>query len=59
MSTALVKSNVACNKYTELTPGCVNAMVSTLGLETLQDRRKIHRLTMLFKFKHSLVEIPK
>ena len=40
----------ACNSYTEQTPGCVTAMVSSLGWETL--------LTMLFKIKHNLVEIP-
>ena len=36
----------------EITP-----MVSSLGWESLQDRRKIHRLNMLFKVKHNLVEI--
>ena len=39
----------ACNNYTERTPGCVTAMVSSLGWESLQDRRKVQRLTMLFK----------
>ena len=36
----------ACNNYTERTQGCVTAMVNSLGWETLQDRRKIQRLTM-------------
>ena len=48
----------ACNNYTERTPGCVTAMVSSQGWESLQDRRKMHRLTMLYKIKHNLVEIP-
>ena len=48
----------ACNNYTERTPGCVTAMVSSLGWESLQDRRKMHRLTMLYKKRHNLVEMP-
>ena len=48
----------ACNNYTERTQGCVTAMVNSLGWETLQDRRKMQCLTMLFKIKHNLVEIP-
>ena len=40
-----------CNNYKERTPGCVTAMVSSLGWESLHDHRKIHRLTMLFKVK--------
>ena len=65
MLTTLTKSSPALhvmlatsNNYTERTQGCVTAMVNSLGLETLQDRRKIQRLTMLFKIKHNLVEIP-
>ena len=48
----------ACNNYTERTQGCVTAMVNSLGWETLQDRLKMQRFTMLFKIKHNLVEIP-
>ena len=49
----------ACNNYTERTQGCVTAMVNSLGWETLQDRRKMQCLTMLFKIKkNNLVEIP-
>ena len=48
----------ACNNYTERNPGSVTAMVSSLGWESLQDRRKMHRLTMLYKIRHNLVEIP-
>ena len=48
----------ACNNYTERSQGCVTAMVNSIGWETLQDCRKMQRLTMLFKIKHNLVEIP-
>ena len=47
----------ACNNYTERAPGCVTSMVSSLGWESLQDRRKMHRLTMLYKIRHNFVEI--
>ena len=48
----------ACNNYTERTPGSVTTMVSSLGWESLQDRRKMHRLAMLYKIRHNLVQIP-
>ena len=48
----------ACNNYTERTAGCVATMNSSQGWESLQDRQKIHCLTILFKIKHNLVEIP-
>ena len=48
----------ACKNYTERTPGCVTAMVSSLGWESLQLRRKRHCLTMLYNIRHNLVEIP-
>ena len=35
--------------YTERTPGCVTNMIQSLGWESLQHRRYINRLTMLFK----------
>ena len=47
----------ACNNYMERTQGCVKAMFNSLGWETLHERRKMQRLTMLFKIKHNLVEI--
>jgi len=46
------------NDYTDKTPGCVTAMVSKLGWEPLQDRRRLQRLIMLFKVNHNLVHIP-
>ena len=50
----------ACNNYTEQNPGCITAMVNSLGWESLQDCRKIHCLTMLSKSTDQayLVEIP-
>ena len=48
----------ACNNYTERTQGCVTVMFNSLGWETLQDCRKMQALTMLFKIKHNMVEIP-
>ena len=48
----------ACNDYKDRTPGCVTSMVNRLGWEQLQDRRRLQRLTMLFKITQSLVDIP-
>ena len=48
----------ACNNYTERTPGCVTAMGSSQGVKSLQDRREMYRLTMLYNIRHNLVEIP-
>ena len=49
---------MAATTYKEQTQGCVTAMVNSLGWETLQDRRKMQRLTMLFQINPNLVEIP-
>ena len=46
-------AHCACNNYTEWVPGFVTVMVSSLGWEALQDRRKMHRLTMLYKIRHN------
>ena len=45
----------ACNNYTEQNPGCITAVVSSLDLESLQDCRKIHSLTTLFKINRSSI----
>ena len=47
-----------CNNYSDRSPGCVTAMINSLGWESLSDRRRTLRLTMLFKILHNLVEIP-
>ena len=45
------------NNYYDRTPGCVSKMVSDLGWESLQHRRRVDRLTTLFKIQHGLVEL--
>ena len=47
------------NDYTSRTPGCVTDMVNELGWESLQDRRQISRLCLLYKSHHGLVDIDK
>ena len=47
------------NDYTSRTPGCVAEMVNELGWESLQDRRQISRLSLLYKAHHGLVDINK
>ena len=46
------------NNYRDKTPGCVTAMVKSLGWEPLKERRKSHRLIMMYKVMHGLVCIP-
>ena len=43
--------------YTERDPGCVTRMVSDLGWETLESRRKKDRLTTLYTIRHRLVNM--
>ena len=45
------------HNYTERTPGCVSNMVQSLGWESLQHRRYIDRLSMLFRVQHGLVDV--
>ena len=47
------------NDYTSRTPWCVTEMVKELGWESLQDRRQISRLSLLYKAHHGLVDIDK
>ena len=47
------------HNYTSRTPGCVTDMVNELGWESLQDRRQISRLFLLYKAHHGLVDIDK
>ena len=42
--------------YSESTPGCVTNMVQSLGWKSLQHRRFVGRLSMLFKIQHGLVD---
>ena len=43
--------------YTQRTPGCVTNVVQSLGWESLQQRRFMDRLLMVFKIQHGLVDI--
>ena len=43
--------------YSERDPGYVTPMVSDLGWETLESRRKKDRLTTLYKIRHGLVDM--
>ena len=43
--------------YSERTPGCVTNMVQSLGWESLQHRRYINRIIMLFKIQHGIIDI--
>ena len=43
--------------YTERTPGCVTNMVQNLGWESLQHRRYINRLSMLFRIQYGAIDI--
>ena len=36
------------NNYRDKTPGCVTAMVKSLGCEPLMERRNSHRLIMMY-----------
>ena len=45
------------NNYYDRTPGCVSKMVSDLGWESLQHRRRMDRLTTLYKIQHGLLEL--
>ena len=48
------------NNCRDKTPGCVTAMVKSLGWEPLKECRKSHRLIMMYMYKvmHGLVCIP-
>ena len=43
--------------YTERTPGCVTKMVQDLSWDSLEHRRYIARLLMIFKIHHQIVEV--
>ena len=45
------------NDYTTRTSGCVTAMVKDIGWKSLQDRRYIARLSLLYKMQHGLVDV--
>ena len=43
--------------YTQRTPGCVTNMVQSPGWESLQQRRNMDRLSMVFKIQHGIIDI--
>ena len=45
------------NDYTSRTPGCVTSMLTSLEWQTLEQRRRISRLVMMYKIQHQLVDI--
>ena len=45
------------NDYSTRTPGCVSGKVNRLQWESLETRRRNHRLTMLYRIQHGLVDI--
>lgn len=46
------------NNYRDRNPGCVTNMIHELGWETLQQCRKHHRLTIMYKTLNGLICIP-
>ncbi|VDI43501.1 Hypothetical predicted protein [Mytilus galloprovincialis] len=47
-----------CNDYRGKTPGCVTNMIQLLKWELLQDRRKDHRLLIVYKANNGMISIP-
>ncbi|XP_071153385.1 uncharacterized protein [Mytilus edulis] len=47
-----------CNNYRDKTPGCVTNMIQLLKWESLQDRRKDHRLLIMYKAINGMISIP-
>ena len=45
------------NDYTSRTQGCVTSMLTSLERQTLEQRRRISRLVMMYKIQHQLVDI--
>ena len=45
------------NDYTNRTPGGVTSMLTSLEWQTLEQRRRISRLVMMYKIQHQLVDI--
>ena len=47
------------NDYTTRTPGCVTRMQEDLGWDTLQNRQRDSRLSILYKIDQQLVDVKK
>ena len=46
------------NDFHTKTPGCVTKMVEDLHWESLEERRRQNRLSMMFRFNQNLVDLP-
>ena len=46
-----------CIDYTSRNPGCVTTMIKYIGWDSLQDRRYIAWLSLLYKMQHGLVDV--
>lgn len=46
-----------CNNYKDRTPGCVTQMTKDLNWQQLPDRRRKHRLSMLYKIQNKIVDV--
>ncbi|MEW8547040.1 MAG: reverse transcriptase domain-containing protein, partial [Candidatus Thiodiazotropha sp.] len=46
-----------CNDYSSRSPGCVTDMIHELGWESLEERRRMARLSLLYKIHHGLVDM--
>ena len=45
------------NNYWEKTPDCATRMIHDLGWQTLEERKRRLRLTMLFKIQHGSTDV--
>ena len=50
-------SRFVVNDYTSRTQGCVTSMLTSLEWQTLEQRRRISRLVMMYKIQHQLLDI--
>ena len=50
-------ARVVHSAHTDRTPGCVTKMVQDLGCESLEHRRYISQLMMIFKIHHQIVKV--
>jgi hypothetical protein len=55
--TVLWKKEFVINDYTSRTQGCVTSMLTSLEWQTLEQRRRISRLVVMYKIQHQLVDI--
>ena len=46
-----------CNNYRDRTPGCVTQMTKDLNWKQVPDRRRKHRLSMLYKILNKIVDV--